>query len=375
MQKTKKSARHATHLTTATGSRVYVSGRSKEELENKLLEKKLEMRAGVDITTDISFRDYAELWLKTYKVGRLRPSSISILRYILDQRLIPFFGDLKLKEIKPLHIQLFLKSISDNSQSVQRKCLINLKAILNTAVDNGLIVRNPVRKEDRITAPCPTEEEPLTNEQAKALLAAVAGTRAYTFCLIALSTGMRRGEILGLMWKDIDFDARVIHVCHNKAFPSNEDDAPVTTLPKTEAGRRNLPMSDLLTEHLLAVKSESISDYVLSMQDGRSLTKSSFHSLWRRVEARTAGKGEVKRELGEQYGSLKVSLDFDCYPHLLRHTYITQLFEAGLDLKQVQYLAGHATPEMTLRVYTHYREKQRAEETQKQVLSALEYLS
>ena len=62
-------------------------------------------------------------------------------------------------------------------------------------------------------------------------------------------------------------------------------------------------------------------------------------------------------------------------PHAFSRSHITHLFEAGLDLKQVQYLAGHATPEMTLRVYTHYREKQRAEETQKQVLSALEYLS
>ena len=201
------------------------------------------------------------------------------------------------------------------------------------------------------------------------------GSDARPFCLIALSTGMRRGEIIGLMWEDIDFDAQKIHVRHNKSFLVNTDDAPVTEMPKTEAGRRTLPMSDQLTKHLLEVKAESTSDYVLCKRNGDSLSKTSFRALWGIVNARTAGKGHTKRALGESYGKIKVTLDFDSHPHQLRHTYITQLFEAGLDVKQVQYLAGHASPEMTLRVYTHYRQKQRAEETQEKVFRALEYLS
>ncbi len=333
------------------------------------------MRAGVDITTDILFNDYVEIWLKTYKEGRIRPSSYSSLRSLLRRQILPFFKDMYLKDIKPLHIQLFLKSISGYSQSMQRKCLAYLKAILNSAADNALILRSPVRADDKITAPGPEEEEPLTNDQAKALLAAVEGTRAYTFCLIALSTGMRRGEIIGLMWEDINFETQEIHVRHNKSFVCSADDAPVTELTKTEAGRRTLPMSDQLTKHLREVKASSESDFVLCTKTGGSLSKTAFRALWGIVEARTAGKGHTKRKLGETYGKIKVTLDFDCHPHLLRHTYITQLFEAGLDVKQIQYLAGHASPEMTLRVYTHYRQKQRSEETQKQVLSALEYLS
>ena len=70
-----------------------------------------------------------------------------------------------------------------------------------------------------------------------------------------------------------------------------------------------------------------------------------------------------------------VLLDFPCHPHILRHTYATQLFEEGLDMKQVQYLLGHSVPEMTLRVYTHYREKAREQETADQVRGATGYLS
>jgi hypothetical protein len=59
----------------------------------------------------------------------------------------------------------------------------------------------------------------------------------------------------------------------------------------------------------------------------------------------------------------------------LRHTYVTQLFEAGLDIKQVQYLAGHSTPEITLRIYTHYRQQSREQDTFARAMAATAYLS
>jgi len=352
-----KQKRYATHITTPTGARVYVSASTKGDLANKILEKKLEMRAGVDIATDMNFRTYAELWLKTHKAGRIRPTSFAAIRYTFDQYILPFFGDMTLRAIRPMHVQLFLGSVSHYSQSTQEKCFRNFRSVMASAADDGLIVKSPVRDDDHITANPPEETEPLTDEQARALLTSLEGTRAYTFCLLALSTGMRRGEILGLMWEDVDWAHNLIHVRHNKAFPLRANEAPVTEFPKTEAGRRDLPMGRLLAEHLTAEKTKSTSDYVVSMTDGRSLTMSSFRALWKCVELRVGRLG------------------FTCHPHQLRHTYITQLFEAGLDLKQGQHLAGHSTPEMTMRVYTHYRAKQRAEETQQQVIGALNYLN
>ena len=64
------------------------------------------------------------------------------------------------------------------------------------------------------------------------------------------------------------------------------------------------------------------------------------------------------------------TLDFHVHPHQLRHTYITRLFESGLDIKEIQYLAGHATVNMTLRVYTHYRHESRHQSTAQKVCAA-----
>ena len=375
MPKKAPSKTYATHVTTPTGDRVFLRAKTKEELEEKVLEAKIQLRSGVDITQDVPFADYAQTWIKAYKLGKVRPSSYASIETNLRVHVLPFFSAFKLKDVKPMHIQLFITSLSGKSKSLQDKCIRIVKNIFDSAVDNGMIPRSPVSRSDRATAENSPEEEPLTDEQSLALLNAVDGTRAYIFCLLALSTGMRRGEILGLMWEDIDFKANVIRVTHNKALILNTLDAPVTALPKTDAGRRVLPMGSLLKERLLLEKSKSKSPFVVSMLNGKSLTKSAFRALWLNVERRTAGSGSVPRLLGATYGGVKVTLDFETHPHQLRHTYITKLFEEGLDLKQVQYLAGHSKPEMTLRVYTHFRQKQRAAETHEQVCSAVNYLA
>ena len=368
---------YATHITTPTGQRVYVRAKTKDELERKVMQKRMEMGAGVNIADTTGFREFAYLWLTTYKSG-LRSNSLSTLKGNLENHLIPVFGDTPLRNIKPLHIQGWLTGLRGMSTSVQRKCIQALRGIFDAAVSNGLLVKSPVSKEDKAMGPEAREEEALTDEQAKALLDAVAGTRAYLFCLLALTTGMRRGEILGLMWEDVDLDTGTITVTHNKVFSGDKGDAPVTELLKSEAAHRRLPIPPVLRYALEQERrtNRTGSPYVLCMGDGRSLTKNSFASLWRIVTARTAGEG---RELGSWVrgsngGRLQVTLDFTCHPHLLRHTYITQLFEAGLDLKQVQYLAGHATPEITLRVYTHYRRKSREQDTFDRAISAVSYL-
>ena len=87
------------------------------------------------------------------------------------------------------------------------------------------------------------------------------------------------------------------------------------------------------------------------MENHQPLTKSSYKSMWKLIE----------RELPEAHVTA----------HILRHTYITRLFEAGLDIKEVQYLAGHSTVDMTLRVYTHYDRRSREAQTAEKVRNAL----
>ena len=366
----------ATHVTAPNGERIYVRGKSAAELNKKVSEIKKQLEVGVDVTDDTLFNDAVDTWLRVYKKRKVREATYAQLDSLSRVNVRPFFEGVRVKSIKPLDIQLYLDSISHLSHSTQKQAFGIVRSVLRMAEDNGLILKSPIRSTDKAGGEKKPEETPLTDAQIKTLLDALRGTRAYDFCLIALTTGMRRGEIIGLMWEDVDLKKRIIHVRHNKSIPCNAEDAPVTTMTKTDAGKRDIPICDALHRRLIEIRdSDPIeSDFVLHMaNDVRSLTKTGMRRLWDQVTVRTVGyKG---RKLGDHYGDIVTSLDFKCHPHQLRHTFITKLFESGLDLKQVQYLAGHSDPSVTMKIYTHYRAAQRQEETQEQVIKALGFLA
>lgn len=141
-----------------------------------------------------------------------------------------------MKKVTPLQIQLILGNLSGQSKSLNDKAIQILRGIFNAAVDNNLIAKSPVPLRLRSGGIATKEKAALTVEQSRQLLNAIFGTWAYLFCLIALQTGMRRGEICGLMWSDIDFDAQTIHVRHNAIFTNAQ--TVVSSDLKTAAARR-----------------------------------------------------------------------------------------------------------------------------------------
>ena len=176
------------------------------------------------------------------------------------------------------------------------------------------------------------------------------------------------------MWDDVDLRVGEITVQHNAVFdPEDNGKVTVTDTTKTPSGKRVVPMPPPLTAFLRRRKIASRSEYVVPMKNGQPMTKSAFRAMWKLVEMRTI-REEVNPETGElqmqalgsapqKHPDVVRTLDFHVTPHLLRHTYITRLFDAGLDIKEVQYLAGHKTPDVTLRIYTHYLSEQRHSET------------
>jgi integrase len=119
--------------------------------------------------------------------------------------------------------------------------------------------------------------------------------------------------------------------------------------PKPAAGTSRCPSRAVW---LSAQKKISHTKYVFAMKNHKPLTLSSYKSMWRHIE----------RELPDRPISA----------HILRHTFITRMFEAGLDIKEIQYLAGHSTVNMTLRIYTHYDQRSRREKTAEKVRAALQ---
>ena len=331
------------------GTRKYIRAKTRAELDEKVLKAQILVNSGVDICSEETFGHFAQMWYDLYKKPYLRENSLNSIKYVLNQHILPYIGGYRLRDITPMQIQAIMAGLSGKSNSLQSKVLMNLRSIFSAAQDNGLVARSPVSNMLKPTGNVTQEKTTLTLLESQLLLERVENIRAKTFLLIGLHSGMRRGEILGLQWKDIDFEEKVIHVRHNAVVSENE--TKVSEDLKTKAAKRNIPLSEDLDAWLSERKKTSHSQYVIAMENHKPLTKSSYRSMWKLIE----------RELPDTHITA----------HILRHTYITRLFEAGLDVKEIQYLAGHSTMDMTLKVYTHYDRRSREAKTAEKVREAL----
>ena len=204
----------------------------------------------------------------------------------------------------------------------------------------------------KAAGPPPKEVDPLTPDQAAALLAAVKGTQTETFCRLCLHAGLRREEALALRWDCVHLDgpAPFLEVRRALRWPTNA--APeISDRLKSKAAKRDIPLPASLAAHLRAVRAATGSLFVIHNREGGPVSYSSWRSLWRVVEARTAGeRGKVGDKVRNH--AVVISLDFPVHPHQLRHTYCTRLILGGVDVKRVQYLMGHASARITLEIYT-----------------------
>ena len=185
--------------------------------------------------------------------------------------------------------------------------------------------------------------------------------------MICLYSGLRREEALGLQWDCVFLDAPTPYISVRRAWRSEHNRPVVSTVLKTPAAKRDIPIPKCLVDCLREAKENSISDYVIADSKGEPLAYSQFQRVWQYVVVRSTKprnyykyvngesiKYTVTPTLGmtqKNQPKIRYTIDFDVTPHQLRHTYITNLLYAGVDPKTVQYLAGHENSKTTMDIY------------------------
>ena len=333
-------------MTLPDGKRKYFRGNTKKEAEKKRDEAKKLVDSGLDLSSNTTVEEFVKLWLEEYKKGDVRDSTYMNQKSVLYKHVVPVIGSVKVRDVKPAHIQHVLRAMGDKAKSTQQHVLSITKSMFDVAVENSLILKNPCTKSIKAKGDETKEKEPLTPEQADLLLDRARGTSLYLFVLLGLNAGLRRGELLALQWSDIDFDSGTLSVRRNLATTQANPNGELSAELKTDAARRTIPLPWSVIDELRAAKAKSKSVFVIPDYRGSFFNISSFNHNWNR---------------------LREGLPFEVHPHLMRHTRITRWFEQGLDLKEIQYLAGHSTLAMTLGVYTHYQAEVRMPETAKKI--------
>ena len=344
-------------FTLPDGTRKYVYAKTQEELDEKVFNLKLQMKMGVNLQDKTTVGELIKMWFVTEVEPNVRSNTADNLKCTLNKHLMPLCAHYVAKEVTPVQVKLWLNETGKLNKNAAKSCRRALKNAFNLAEENGLIYKSPVLERFKAGGAASKKRNTLSPTEEETLLDVVECTRAYLFVWFLLATGARRGEACGLMWDCVDLEKGTVELRRNLVFLDYAN-TELREYMKTDAGTRTIPLPEDLCVALKEERSKTNSMFVFHRPDGRQYTARSFYQFWgNNVETRFGPKAkQTERTRG-------VITNTEVTPHVLRHTYATRCFEAGMDIKEVQYLMGHATPQITLEIYTHYCEESRKEET------------
>ena len=344
---------------------VDVYGKTQEERDRKVEELKKELASAYEAEqvrqNTIYFYEYAAGWFSRKAPG-CSARRVKTIRHYINDVICPVIGQMPIKEVTSDDLGDVMAAVADKSRSFQKDLVSVIRQIFDAAEEADAIQKNPAR---RLAAggKSAAKKDALTKEQQRILLETVDGLPIDTFVRLALYTGMRREEILGLCWDCVDLSGDAPHINVRRVCIWEDNHKPeLRPVMKTDAGWRTIPIPEQLVSHLEDLRGQlpeamkKVSPLpVIHSKGGAALTYSAFRRRWEAITARSTESGLA---LGEKVRNHKIwiTIDFRVRPHILRHTYITRLVLARVPLKRVQYLAGHADPQITLQIYTDLME-------------------
>ena len=308
------------------------------ELENKISEFKSQLNKGILVDDkNITLGQWAHQWLSTYKNDASYNTYAAyegcIRRYLLKMQI----ANLKISKITPIQLQQAVNQLTNKGLTRSTELFVLcLHQIFAAATENDLIFKDPSKS---IKAPKfhKKENRALTEEEKNAIKNADYTPKERAFVMIGWQAGLRRGEILALRKRNIDFKKGIIHVKDNLIFKENVSE--INHYTKTDAGVRDVPMPKSLSDFLKTYVT-SCDDYLFTTQNGQIATKSMLRRMFSSIQKKTS-----------YYMNDGMKPTFTA--HTLRHTYATTLYYAGIDVKTAQYLLGHKSITVTLDIYTH----------------------
>lgn len=333
--------------------------RTKKEAENWMAEQVISKNTGQIINpTDITFKSFALRWINQIKKPHIAATTYESYKIIIEKHLILALKGIKLQDIKPFHLEQYFgmkraEGRRDNktgglSENTLKKHYITLNQIFNKAKKSRIIKYNPISD---IESPQPEDyEAPTMNtKEINDLLKVVKKDNImFIFIYTALMTGMRKSELLGLEWADVDLDKGIVEV-KKRLVQVTEAERGVLheEATKTSSSRRKIKISNKLCSLL--------NEHQKHQKEMRLKLGSEYDDSKQFVFARPDGKHYHPRYFNRNFNRYldKAELSQEYNIHTLRHTFATLNLENKINPKIVQSMLGHSTIATTLDIYSH----------------------
>lgn len=315
---------------------------TKKQAELALAKLIQSVETGVDFdATKLNVADYIQRWL-TSTEKRVRPKTIERYSELMRLHVVPVIGAIQLLKLKPLHVEKIYERAFDRGLSAQSVLHIHrvLFTALRQAVAWQLIPRN-VAEAVVPPRPEPREVKPMTPDDVVQVLETVAGTTLETPTVLALGTGMRLGEVLGLRWQDVDLESNAARVTQTI---QETDQGLIFVPPKTHRSRRAVSLPNFVAQTLRKHKKE---------QSERRLMVGSAWQDFDLIVERGDGQPLRTSTLSNRFADAMKRADIDLTFHGLRHGHASLMLAAGVNLKVVSERLGHSKIGITADLYTH----------------------
>ena len=306
---------------------------------------------GVDPSRE-TVAQFLERWQRDWVAGNVGRKTAERWAELVRIHVIPNIGAMLVQKLRPVHLsELYAKLLrsEENKKGLAPRTCGHVHRALHRALGHaaqwGVVPSNVATSVSPPRVPS-AELEILTQKQTKNLLEALRGQPLYMPVAMALATGMRRGEILALRWRDVDLsrhDRGQLRV--EQSLEQTKKDKLRFKAPKTKHGRRTIALPDFLVADLRAHRQEQLKQRValgLGKMADESLVFGHIDGTPRRPDGLTQEWGRARGDLG-----LKISL------HAFRHTHASQLIAAGMDVLTISRRLGHSSPNVTLATYAH----------------------
>lgn len=327
---------------TYEGKRYYCYGKTQREADRKADRKLEELKKGlVTVSPGITVDEWTKKWKATYKTNVSSHWS-GCIDHMIEAEISPAIGKKSIASVKPVDIAAIANGLSKYSESYAKKIMFVLGQIFRTAVDNDLIVKSPVRGVKLPVCKANESHRSITMaERELTLHVAYNAPQDGLFFVIMLYCGCRPQEVCALLGKDFDTGNMVLHITK-----ARKSDGTIGE-PKSKAGIRDIPIPDALLPWLKDIKPD---EYVCTNVYGEPLIKESANRMWKRFKRRMDIENGAKVYRNQ---IIESTLADDLTPYCYRHTYCTDLQDAGVPLVVASRLMGHSDISLTAKIYTH----------------------
>ena len=344
---------------------VNVNGKSKQisvygKTQRIVIEKMQELRRQKDDNyfidnNNITLEEWIKEWMKVYKKPYVSPRTFQ--GYVEKSKtIIEHLGNMQLQKIELYHLQKFISELQKEGKSP--KSLRHYNSILKMCFDDAimcrLMVMNPTRK---LKLPTMRRKELkiMTKEEQQVFEGFMKEHTMGIAYIVLVNTGLRAGELSGLTWKDIDFENKALYVrrgvqkvtTYDDDFNKIKRERKVTDV-KTDNSYRVVPMLDKVVRILKEYKEQKIKECEEVAELGEGFKEDDFIF---KTKCNNPINSEYLRkhcqQICESHNFRKVGI------HELRHTFATRAIEAGIDLRVLQEILGHASYSTTADIYVH----------------------